>query len=49
MEKSMGFNVTVVHTESSVGWGGQELRIINECEGLLERGYRQMQEIEACR
>jgi len=29
----------IVHTESSCGWGGQELRIISESQGLIERGH----------
>ena len=29
----------IVHTESSCGWGGQELRIIDESEGFLGRGH----------
>ncbi len=30
----------IVHTESSCGWGGQEIRILNEAQGLLERGHQ---------
>jgi glycosyltransferase involved in cell wall biosynthesis len=29
----------IVHTESSLGWGGQEIRILSEAAGLLERGH----------
>lgn len=29
----------VLHTESSCGWGGQEIRILKEAEGLRERGH----------
>jgi glycosyltransferase involved in cell wall biosynthesis len=29
----------IVHTESSCGWGGQELRILSEAQGLIERGH----------
>jgi glycosyltransferase involved in cell wall biosynthesis len=29
----------IVHTESSCGWGGQEIRILDEAEGLKERGH----------
>jgi glycosyltransferase involved in cell wall biosynthesis len=32
-------SLRIVHTESSCGWGGQELRIISESQGLLERGH----------
>ena len=30
----------IVHTESSLGWGGQEIRILTEAEGMLTRGHR---------
>jgi glycosyltransferase involved in cell wall biosynthesis len=30
----------VLHTESSCGWGGQEIRILTEARGLMERGHR---------
>jgi glycosyltransferase involved in cell wall biosynthesis len=29
----------IVHTESSLGWGGQEIRILAEAQGLLRRGH----------
>jgi glycosyltransferase involved in cell wall biosynthesis len=29
----------VMHTESSLGWGGQENRTLNECLGLKARGH----------
>jgi len=29
----------IVHTESSLGWGGQELRILSESRGLARRGH----------
>ena len=29
----------IVHTESSLGWGGQEIRILSESQGLIRRGY----------
>ncbi len=29
----------IVHTESSCGWGGQEIRILTESQGMLERGH----------
>ena len=29
----------IVHTESSLGWGGQELRILAEAQGLARRGH----------
>ncbi|MBE0425114.1 MAG: glycosyltransferase family 4 protein [Nitrospirae bacterium] len=31
---------TILHTESSQGWGGQEMRILHESLGMLKRGYR---------
>lgn len=30
----------IVHTEASTGWGGQELRILTEMEGMARRGHR---------
>ena len=32
--------VTVLHTESSLGWGGQEQRTVRECLGILKLGMR---------
>ncbi len=29
----------IVHTESSLGWGGQESRILSEAQGLIARGH----------
>jgi len=29
----------ILHTESSIGWGGQELRILTEMEGMRRRGH----------
>ena len=29
----------IVHTESSCGWGGQEIRILDESRGLIQRGH----------
>lgn len=31
--------ITILHTEASKGWGGQEIRIIQEALGLKKRGY----------
>lgn len=31
--------LTIVHTESSTGWGGQEIRIVLESMGLRARGH----------
>ncbi len=30
----------ILHTESSTGWGGQEIRILTEARGMLDRGHR---------
>jgi glycosyltransferase involved in cell wall biosynthesis len=32
--------LSIVHTENSCGWGGQEVRILTESRGLLGRGHR---------
>jgi len=32
--------LAIVHTESSLGWGGQEIRILAESQGLARRGHR---------
>jgi glycosyltransferase involved in cell wall biosynthesis len=29
----------IVHTEASLGWGGQEIRILSESRGLIARGH----------
>ena len=34
--------LTIAHTESSVAWGGQEIRILTEMKGLRERGHRML-------
>jgi glycosyltransferase involved in cell wall biosynthesis len=31
---------TILHTESSVGWGGQEMRILLEAGAMQQRGHR---------
>ncbi len=31
--------LAIVHTESSLGWGGQEIRILSESQGLIRRGH----------
>lgn len=33
-------SLTILHTESSLGWGGQERRILSEAEALRRRGHR---------
>jgi glycosyltransferase involved in cell wall biosynthesis len=32
--------LSILHTESSVGWGGQEIRILTEAQGMMRRGHR---------
>src|SRR5258706_13977552 len=32
--------LSIVHTENSAGWGGQEIRILTESRGFLDRGHR---------
>ncbi len=29
----------ILHTEASTGWGGQEIRILRESEGMMKRGH----------
>jgi glycosyltransferase involved in cell wall biosynthesis len=31
--------LTILHTESSMGWGGQEIRIVQESLGMIKRGH----------
>src|SRR5579885_2952400 len=31
--------IRILHTEASAGWGGQEIRILREAEGMRKRGY----------
>jgi glycosyltransferase involved in cell wall biosynthesis len=33
-------SLNVVHTEASLGWGGQEIRVLTEAAGMLQRGHR---------
>ena len=32
--------LSILHTESSLGWGGQEIRVLTEMEGMARRGHR---------
>ncbi|MBB5017056.1 glycosyltransferase involved in cell wall biosynthesis [Chitinivorax tropicus] len=34
--------LTILHTEASCGWGGQEIRILTEMAGMNARGHRTM-------
>ncbi|MBL8521701.1 MAG: glycosyltransferase family 4 protein [Betaproteobacteria bacterium] len=38
----MSASLSILHTEASQGWGGQEIRILTEAEGFLARGHRVM-------
>jgi len=31
--------MNIIHTEASCGWGGQEMRILEESKGLIKRGH----------
>src|SRR5579872_1262914 len=31
--------IRVIHLEASPGWGGQEIRVLREAEGMRQRGY----------
>jgi glycosyltransferase involved in cell wall biosynthesis len=35
----MNRKLTILHTEASTGWGGQEIRILDESAGLRARGH----------
>ncbi|MBL0122211.1 MAG: glycosyltransferase family 4 protein [Betaproteobacteria bacterium] len=35
-------SLSILHTESSTGWGGQEIRILTEARGMQDRGHRVM-------
>lgn len=32
--------LSIIHSEWSNGWGGQEIRILTECQGMAARGHR---------
>ncbi|MBL8480433.1 MAG: glycosyltransferase family 4 protein [Sterolibacteriaceae bacterium] len=34
-----GGRLKILHTEASCGWGGQEIRILEESRGLIQRGH----------
>lgn len=36
----MAPSLTLLHTEASLGWGGQEIRILREAEGMREKGHQ---------
>jgi glycosyltransferase involved in cell wall biosynthesis len=37
--RGAGERMNIVHTENSCGWGGQEIRILNEMAGMRARGH----------
>lgn len=39
MDAAPKTRLRILHTESSTGWGGQEIRILTESRGLLDRGH----------
>jgi glycosyltransferase involved in cell wall biosynthesis len=39
MTKDTLGKLKIVHTEASCGWGGQEIRILEEARGLISRGH----------
>src|SRR6478672_1608558 len=38
--RPMNAPLAIAHTESSMGWGGQEIRTLTEAAGFLRRGHR---------
>jgi len=36
----MSAPLSIVHTEASSGWGGQEIRVLTEAQGFIARGHR---------
>ena len=38
--RTRGGLAVIAHTESSDGWGGQEIRILTEAAGMQSRGHR---------
>jgi glycosyltransferase involved in cell wall biosynthesis len=37
---STAVRASILHTEASLGWGGQEIRIVQEALGMIRRGHR---------
>src|SRR5260221_13547725 len=35
----MSQRLRILHTESSLGWGGQEIRVLTEARGVAGRGH----------
>ena len=39
--------MNILHLEASPGWGGQEIRILRESEGMVQRGHRVVMGVDA--
>lgn len=39
-KKGLMESLSIIHSEWSNGWGGQEIRILSECLGMARRGHR---------
>jgi glycosyltransferase involved in cell wall biosynthesis len=39
-DSASGDRLAIAHTESSLGWGGQEIRTLTEAAGFIGRGHR---------
>lgn len=40
MTQRQASKLSILHTESSTGWGGQEIRILTEAAGMIARGHK---------
>ncbi len=40
LKKNISRSLRILHTEASNGWGGQEIRILNEADGMRRRGHQ---------
>jgi glycosyltransferase involved in cell wall biosynthesis len=38
-DAARGSRLRILHTESSLGWGGQEIRVLTEARGVARRGH----------
>ena len=47
MRKFSCKSLTILHTEASLGWGGQERRILVEALAMRQRGHRLLHRIGA--
>src|SRR6185503_10447617 len=39
IRRGMTAPLRVLHTEASLGWGGQEIRVLTEARGVARRGH----------